>query len=204
MKLPETTLSPELDQVDPAAPPCVRDLVKASYPSIHTPLSHSLPPRHCGARCSRAERSAHSDAAKQISGPAGALCSDTHRHLGEHVPHGCSSEVLRPFLVRQQGLLPSSIPQRQILECVVLFWWTDRARWVMKAKIIVQEKHNTVQTFARNTHSHSPETFITNHSICLKDLNKNTKVVIVGLSGSWQHVVQNPFLHSKMISTQKG
>lgn len=44
VKLAETILSPELHQVDPAAPPRVRDVLEAPHLSIHTFLSHPFPP----------------------------------------------------------------------------------------------------------------------------------------------------------------
>lgn len=86
VELPETIFSPELNQVDPAAPPCVRDLLKAPHLSIHTPLSYSS------------------------TRPTSALCSDTHSHWDVHAPHGpdkmcspVSSRVVTPLVVVSSG-----------------------------------------------------------------------------------------------------
>lgn len=97
VELPETTFSPELHQVDPAILPCVRDLLKAPRPSIHTSLSVSCAltsmsspqlPIHHSPCCCHTQSLWGGDTKKHISRPTGALCSGAPSHTDGHAPHG--------------------------------------------------------------------------------------------------------------------
>lgn len=109
VEMPKTVLPPELHQVHPAVPPCVRDLLEGSHLSVHAPLSNpsSFPLLQLSIR--------HRPRRKHTQGPvrrdATERISYAHICRDVHVPHDpvVSARVVSPFAGVSVGLLSASL-----------------------------------------------------------------------------------------------